>query len=59
MANSKILLALEAFKAEYGWDKSLVGSLESPPAAAPLVCEAQHFDPLLRFQELSNGRRSE
>ena len=59
MADSKILLALARFKEEYAWDKSLMGSLESPPAAAPLVCEAQQFDPLQRFKELANGRRPE
>jgi len=55
MSSSKILIAIENFKAEYAWDKSLSAVSAPVLAAAPPV----EFDPLQRFQELSNGRRPE
>jgi hypothetical protein len=57
MGDSKILIAIRKYAAEYAWDKSLVVVPKPAPFALPATSEAGVFDPLERFQEMSNHAR--
>jgi hypothetical protein len=53
MSRSKILTALDNFKSEYGWDKSLLNDLAAPLSPSPDLREA-HSNTAL--EDFINGK---